>query len=240
MSKRIILILIALLVFAGILAGLLHGSDYNKRTVVRFNEPVMVAGVETVTLPPGEYVVRLMNHDHNRNIVQFFNAREDHLYATVLAIPSYRLDPQPQSEFGFWETPRGNPVALRSWFPNGDNNGQEFVYPKGLAARIAEQTGEPVLITSAQTEAELDTAPVEELTPAGEVRPFELAVAAPGPRPIPAFEPAPEPAPQVAAQVPREPVELTPTASPYFTIGLLGALAAAAGLTLRRIALRKS
>lgn len=233
MSRRMIWLLFALLLFAGILAGVLYGSEYDKRTVVRFNEPVIVAGVEVVTLDPGTYVVRLMNHDHNRNIVQFFNAREDHLYATVLAIPGYRLEAAPKTEFAFWETPRGNPIALRSWFPKGENTGQEFVYPKGLAARIAVETGQPVLVTGAETVAELDTAPVTAVTPAGQERPVEIARAAPAPAPeFVAAAPAPEPEPQA----PQAPVEVTPTASPYFTFGLLGALAAAAGVMLRRFA----
>jgi hypothetical protein len=229
MFRRIILLLAGLALFATFLAG----SEYDKRTVIRFNEPVIVAGVRTVTLEPGTYVVRLMNHDHNRNIVQFFNEREDHLYATVLAVPAYKVVPPPKTEFGFWETPRGNPIALRFWYPKGDNAGQEFVYPKGLAAKLAQDTGQTVLVTRAQTEAELETLPVTEVNPAGEERPFEIAMApaprpAPIPEPAPAAAPAPEPAPQA-------PAELPATASPFFTIGLLGALLTVAGFALRKV-----
>lgn len=228
MFRRIIWLLAGLALFAGLLAA----SKYDKRTVVRFNEPVIVAGVDTVTLDPGTYVVRLMNHDHNRNIVQFFNEREDHLYATVLAIPAYKPEPAPKTEFGFWETPTGNPVALRFWYPKGDSWGQEFVYPKGLAAKLAQETGQPVLLTRAQNEAELETAPVTEVNPAGEERPFEIAMA-PAPRPLPIPAPAAAPAPEPA---PQAPAELPPTASPIFTIGLLGLLLTVAGFALRRAA----
>jgi hypothetical protein len=215
-------------------AGALLADDYDKRTVVRFNQPVIVAGVETVTLQPGTYVVKLMRHDHNRNIVQFFNERGDHLYATVLAIPQFRLEPAPKSEFSFWETPAGNPIALRSWFPAGDQFGQEFVYPKGLAARIARQAGEPVLVTEAATEPELLTAPVEQVDQTGEERPVEVALAAPPPAPAPPpVTAAPEPEP---LQAPEPPAELPATASPYFAAALIGLLAAAAGIALRRAA----
>ena len=54
-----------------------------------------------VTLEPGQYVIRLMNHDHNRNIVQIFNEREDHLFTTVLAIPNYRLVPKDKHDVRF-------------------------------------------------------------------------------------------------------------------------------------------
>ncbi len=228
-----------------LMGAMLLASDYDKRTEVTLNQPVMVAGVPVVTLEPGQYVIRLMNHDHNRNIVQIFNAREDHLFTTVLAIPNYRLYPKDKTTFGFWETPRGNPVALRSWFFPGDRWGQEFVYPKGLAASIASDTGEPVLTSPAETVAELDTAPVTQVTKTGEEQPLEEAFTAPAPEPeAVATEPAPaatevalaEPAPEPEPA----PAELPATASPFYAIGLAGLLAAAAGLTMRRLAYRKS
>ena len=87
------------------LGGILLASDYDKRTIITFNEPVMIAGVPVVTLEPGQYVIKLVNHDHSRNIVQVFNEREDKLFTTVLAIPNYRLFPKDKTTFGFWETP---------------------------------------------------------------------------------------------------------------------------------------
>lgn len=35
-----------------LLGGILLASDYDKRTEVTFNEPVMIAGVPVVTLEP--------------------------------------------------------------------------------------------------------------------------------------------------------------------------------------------
>jgi len=237
MWRKKILFFGALVLFAGALMA----SDYDKRTVIKFNEPIMVAGVPVVTLAPGTYVVRLMNHDHNRNIVQFLNEREDHLYTTVLAFPKVRLDPASDTEFSFWETPTGNPPALRSWFSIGDRTGQEFVYPKGLAAKLAHDAGKPVLTTEAKNEAEMLTAPIGEVNAAGEERRIELAVAAPTPAPVPA--PAPTPAPQAVTAAPApapqraaEPAKLPATASPFFTIGLLGLLTLGAGIALKKVA----
>ena len=221
-----------------LLGGMLLASDYDKRTVITLNEPVMVAGVPVVTLEPGQYVIKLLNHDHSRNIVQIFNERENKLFTTVLAIPNYRLFPTNKTTFGFWETPRGNPIALRAWFAPGDNWGQEFVYPKDLAAKLARDTGETVLTTPAETIAEFETAPVAEVTKTGEEKPLEEAYTAPA-----AEAAAPEPAPAVtevaAAEPAAEPAALPATGSPFFAIGLVGFMAAAAGLTLRRLAYRK-
>lgn len=220
-----------------LLGGTLLASDYEKRTEIVFNEPVMIAGVPVVTLEPGKYVIRLMNHDHNRNIVQVFNEREDKLFTTVLAIPNYRLFPKDKTTFSFWETPRGNPTALRAWFSPGDHWGQEFVYPKGLAAAIARDTGEPVLTAPAETVAELEVAPVTEVTKTGEEQPLEEAYVAPAPE---AIAPEPEPAPVEVAAAEPAPEALPATGSPFYALGLGGLLTAAAGMTLRRFADRRS
>jgi hypothetical protein len=227
MRKALVAVGIALFASAAL------ADEYYKRTEVTLNEPVIVAGVPTVTLAPGKYVLRLMSHEHSRNIVQIYNERENKLFTTVLAIPNYKLEATDKTEFRFWETPKGNPIALRSWFPNGENYGQEFVYPKGLAAKIAAETGEPVLIAKAETVEELETAPITEVTKSGEEQPLEEAFTPPEPEPAPAVAeaaPAPEPEP--------EPEPLPPTASPFFAIGLFGAITAAAGAALRRLAVR--
>jgi hypothetical protein len=222
-----------------LLGGMLLADNYNRRTVVTFSEPVMVAGVPVVTLEPGTYVLKLAGSQNSRNIVEVFNEREDKLFTTVLAIPNFRVVRTGTSEFSFWETPRGNPPALKAWFYPGDHWGQEFVYPSGLAAKLARDTGETVLTTPAETIAEFETAPVAEVTKAGEEKPLEEAYIAP-PAEVAAAEPAPAVAEVAAAEPAPAPAELPATGSPFFAIGLVGLMAAAAGLTLHRLAYRKS
>src|SRR5581483_7860298 len=212
-----------------LMAGMLFGSEYEKKTIVQVNEPIMVAGVPVVTLEPGSYMFRLMNHDHNRNIVQIYNERGDKLYTTVLAIPNYRLFPKDNTTFSFWETPVGNPPALKSWFAPGDNWGQELVYPKGLAPIVASRAHEPVLSTPAETAAELETAPVTRATESGAEVPLEVEEAYVPPEPV-AAAPEPKPAPETAAAPAPEPEPLPATGSPYFAFGLAGLTALAAGL----------
>ena len=217
-----------------LLGGMLLADDYNRKTTVTFSEPVMVAGVPVVTLEPGTYVLKLVGSQNNRNIVQVFNERGNKLFTTVLAIANFRVVRTGKSQFTFWETPQGNPPALRAWFYPGDHWGQEFVYPKGLAAKLARDTGETVLTTPAETIAEFKTAPVAEVTKAGEEKPLEEAYIPP------AEAAATEPAPAVTKIAAAAPAELPATGSPFFAIGLIGLMAAAAGLTLRRLAYRKS
>jgi len=214
--------------FLLLFASVSRADEYSKRTVVTINEPVIVAGVRTVTLEPGNYVIKLMNHDHNRNIVLFYNEREDKLFATVLAINNYRLFPTEKTVLKYWETPSGNPPALRAWFPAGDRWGQEFVYPKGLATKIAREARANVLTAPVET-TEMTTAPVTEIEATGKEVPLEEAFIAPPEleRELVEAEPAPAAAP--------EPEQLPKTASPIFVYGLAGMLFAATGLAVRRL-----
>ena len=211
--------------------AVLSADDYNKRTVVTINEPVIVAGVKQVTLQPGVYVIKLLNSPSNRNIVLFYNEREDRLMATAMAINNYRLFPTDKTVLKFWETSGANPPALRAWFPPGDHWGQEFVYPRVVALRIATETGNKVLTAPAKTEEELVTAPVTEIESTGKEVPLEEAFVAP---PEPELANA-EPAPAAPAGEPQPAQPLPATASPIFAIGLLGLMTGLTGVMLRRL-----
>jgi hypothetical protein len=140
----------------------------NKKTIMTTNVPVKIPSANVV-LPAGTYVIKLLDSTSNRNIVQIFNDREDKLYATVLAIPNYRLQPSEKTQFTFWETPSGQPIALRSWFYPGDTSGVEFVYPRKMAARIARSTKQnvPTIYSESQKPEDLKKARVGVTTPEG-------------------------------------------------------------------------
>jgi hypothetical protein len=185
-------------------------DEWNKKTILTVNEPIQVPNQ---VLPPGTYVVKLLDSPSDRHIVQIFNADENHLFTTILAIPNYRIQPTGKTVFTFWETPPGQPKALRAWFYPGDNFGQEFAYPKTAAAQIAAVTHQSVPTTEATQAAELPKAEVTQTQPEPQPQ-QEVAQNTPPPQPeaVPAPEPAPVPAPQ----------ELPRTASPYPLIGLAG------------------
>lgn len=227
MWKRTLVALgcLALLSAAGLAA------PWNKKTVLTVNEPIQIPGT---VLQPGKYVIKLVDSLSDRHIVQIMNEEENRVITTVLAIPNYRLEPTGDTQFGWWETPAGNPRALRAWFYPGDNFGQEFAYPKGMSARIAEVAKAPVPTTEAKTAPEMKTGPVTVVAPSGQEKPF-VAEAAPPPPPRPAPEPPaaePAPAPEVAA-APQRPPALPETASPFAAIGLAGLALFSAGVALR-------
>lgn len=186
-----------------------RADEWNKRTIMTINEPIQVPNR---VLPPGKYVVKLLDSPSDRHIVQIFNADETHLITTILAMPNYRLEPTGKTVFTFWETPPGQPPALRAWFYPGDNFGQEFAYPKSMATQIAATAHAPVPTTEATQAEELPSAPVT-TTPAPPEQP-QQEVAQNAPPPPAPEQPAPAPAPP--------PQELPKTGSPYPLIGLAG------------------
>jgi len=203
------------LVFAAASLGLLwaagapsaRADEWDKRTILTVNESIQVPNK---VLPPGKYVIKLLDSPSDRHIVQIFNADETHLETTILAIPNYRLQPSGKTVFTFWETPPGQPKALRAWFYPGDNYGQEFAYPKSAATQIAAVSHAPVPTTEAQQPQEMPTAPITSTPPPPQE---EAQATPPPPPPAPAETPAP---------VQQAPQELPKTGSPYPLIGLAG------------------
>ena len=153
----------------------LKADEWNKKTVLTVTETIQLP--HTV-LQPGTYVFKLADSQSDRHIVQIFNADETHIIATILAIPNYRLRPTDKSVFRFWETPAGNPKAMRAWFYPGDNFGQEFAYPKMKSVELARTAGTSVptvLVEKETVDIEvLNTAPVVTVTETGEEKALVL------------------------------------------------------------------
>jgi hypothetical protein len=222
------------------LVPLAKADEWDKKTILTINETIQVPHA---TLQPGTYVFKLLNSTADRHIVQIFNKDENHLFATILAIPNYRLTPTGDSKFVFWETPAGQPPALRAWFYPGDNFGQEFAYPKNMSTQIAAATNTPVPTTEATTaeeykSAEINTTPaptpapqVAEAAPAPPPPPEPTPAAAPAPEPAP--QAAPEPAPQAAPEPAPAPQQLPQTASVAPLVGLIGVISLLAFAALR-------
>jgi hypothetical protein len=217
-------------------------DTWNKKTILTINEPIQVPGK---VLQPGKYVMRLLDSPSNRHIVQIFNEREDQLQTTILAIPNYRLQPTGKTEFQWWETPVGQPKALRAWFYPGDNFGQEFAYPKNAAVQIAQYTKQTVPTTYAEKESELATARVGTVDRAGtemelDRQTYSRAEKAPAPAEV--AQATPPPAPQATEQpMPQTQTRarrLPKTASPFPMIGLAGFFALGTSIALRAIAKR--
>ena len=126
--------------------------------MITFSGPVEIPGVHLAgwgVLPAGTYVFKILDSQSDRHIVQIFNKDETTVYATILAIPNYRLKATDKTVMTFRERPAGEPEALRAWFYPGRNWGEEFVYPKAKAIELAKATNTPVLFTAAEIPVEV-------------------------------------------------------------------------------------
>src|SRR5580700_6103711 len=141
---------------AALMAPTVRADGWDKKTLLTFSDSVQVPGA---TLPAGTYVFKLAESNADRYIVQIFNERESHIYATALVIPDIHLTPVDNTLVMFYESPVGQPRPVKAWFYPGDNIGREFVYPKHEAALIAAAGKETVpseqtygTVASAQTQ----------------------------------------------------------------------------------------
>src|SRR6202011_1744399 len=128
-------------------------DDWDRKTVITFSAPVEIPGVHLTgwgVLPAGTYVFKILDSQSDRHIVQIFSKDETTIYATILAIPNYRLKATDKTVITFRERPAGEPEAIRAWFYPGRNWGEEFVYPKAKAIELAKTTNTPVLFTAAE------------------------------------------------------------------------------------------
>jgi hypothetical protein len=125
-----------------------RADEWNKKTILTFSGPVQVPGA---TLPAGSYVFKLADIPGNRHVVQVFDKDEKKIYTTLLAVPNQRPEPSDKPVILFSERATGSPQAVRVWYYPGDTIGDEFVYPKSQAMRIAKDTHSRVLATNNDT-----------------------------------------------------------------------------------------
>jgi hypothetical protein len=226
-------------VMGAVVAPGAKADDWNRKTTITFSGPVEIPGVHLTgwgVLPAGTYVFKILDSQSDRHIVQIFNQEETMIYATILAIPNYRLKATDKTVITFTERPAGEPEALRAWFYPGRNWGEEFVYPKAKAIALAKASNTPVLFTpveiplevaepiksaDAPVVVELKRAPIMAIKPTGEE--LQLAEVV-----------TPPPAQVEVATAAAEPERVLPsTASPLPLLALVGLLAMGAFLALR-------
>src|ERR1039457_5196962 len=127
-----------------------RADEWNRKTKINFSGPVEIPGVHLqgwAVLPAGTYVFTILDSQSDRHVVQISSTDEKTVYATILAIPNYRLKETDKTVMTFREGPAGEPEALRAWFYPGRNWGEEFVYPRAQAIALAKETNVPVLFT---------------------------------------------------------------------------------------------
>jgi hypothetical protein len=214
-----------------------RADDWNRKTTVTFSAPVEIPGVHLAgwgVLPAGTYVFKILDSQQDRHIVQIFNKDESICYATILAIPNFRLKVTGKTVMTFKERAAGQPEALHAWFYPGHQWGEEFVYPKAKAVEIAKVAQTPVLFTPAEL-------PLEVTVPITQDAPFiaQLKTA-----PVMAYQSDGAEVQLAEVVTPPPPAEmqasLPKTGSEMPLIALCGLLALGAAFTLRSVVAVKS
>ena len=240
-----------------VLAPGANADTWNKKTIITFSGPVEIPGVHREgegILPAGTYVFKILDSQSNRHIVQIFDQAETKIFATILAIPNYRLKVTDKTVVTFFERPSGQPQALRAWFYPGRNSGEEFVYPKARAMELAKSSNMNVLFTSAELPIEvaqplqtadetgvgnIKRAPVMAVNPSGEEVQLALVVTPPPAEDVEVAAQAPvqtqAQAPATVAAAPPVEQTLPATASPLPLLAALGILALGGAFALRAL-----
>lgn len=204
------------LISAGIvLAPSAKADAWDKMTIVTFKVPVEIPGM---VLTPGTYVMKLLDEPADRDIVEFYNQDQSHLYKMVFGVHAYRVFPTSNPVITFEERANGAPRAIDKWFWPGSLQGEELIYRQPHLLQTAAVTPAPPVAAPAPPAPPAQAQAVP--APAPAPPPVIVAQAAP-----PAAEPAPAPAPVQ---------ELPKTASDLPLTALLGVFSIAAGAYLRK------
>src|SRR6476646_7969962 len=167
---RVVKALCCAVAITAFVAAAAHADDWNKKTILTFSGAVQIPGA---TLPAGSYVFKLADVPGNRHIVQVFDKDEHKIFTTMLAIPNERLEPSDKPVVLFSERASGSPQAVKVWYYPGERVGNEFVYPKSQAIRIAKETHQSVLAMNDDTSATSTASEVPSAMKTAEVGHFD-------------------------------------------------------------------
>ena len=207
-----------------------QADEFDMKTKLTFSAPVEIPGA---VLPAGTYVFKLLDPIAQQNVVQVLSGDEQKIYATVLAVPDYRLQPTDKTVISFEDRAPRAPQAIRAWFYPGNNYGEEFVYPKSEVKELSEQPAPapPQQMAAITKPAALPEAQAPKDEPATANQPSSQAAQSQAAQPPEGNTPQqPETSTQAATAK-----ELPKTASYLPLLGLTGALSLVGALTLRRL-----
>jgi hypothetical protein len=128
---------LAALVLALSLVPGTRADDWNKKTVVNFNQDVEIPGQ---ILPAGTYVFKLFPSRGDRSLVQVWTADEQYLIATLITIGDTYPNPSGDPYFVLDNTgvDEGYPPSIVSWFFAGSDEGRDFIYSGSSNTRIVD------------------------------------------------------------------------------------------------------
>jgi len=224
--KRTVLVAVSLAVVWALATLSAYGDDWDKATKITINQPFEVPGT---ILPAGTYIVKLVDLAGERHVVRFLSEDEKKVYATLIAIPDFRLEPTDTTSLTFYESEAGRVRPLHAWFYPGHQFGVEFAYPERRALEIATVAEEHVVaVKEPEFEPFFREEPLYEPS-VSELLEEPLFVVEPGGEGVEIAEVHPE----VTVEPSPEVTPLPKTATPFPLFALIGLLAAGAASSVR-------
>jgi hypothetical protein len=147
----------------------IQGDEWNLATKFSINHQFEVPGM--VLQPNTPYVIKLVDLQGNRNVVQIYNEDQTQMLTMFMGISSERFESTDETLFSFIETQPGFPLPMKEWFYPGRLRGLEFIYPKDQALKIAAHAKEPVLASDSTNLHDLASINVEAVGPVGSQAP---------------------------------------------------------------------
>ena len=128
MSVRRIVHTLCSIVVLGVLATSTTGAFTTARRTTNFTFKAAVA-LPGVTLPAGSYVFEVLNPDSSADLIRVMNPQRNKTYTMQFT----RFVHRPQwgdlkSTITLGEAKSGTPQPIKTWFPEGETTGREFIY----------------------------------------------------------------------------------------------------------------
>ena len=134
--------LVSTLLAASLLAaGSAYAQNSDASQKVNLSEKLKIPGA---TLKPGDYTFSLEDRLQDRAIVRI-TSQDQSKHFLVLSVPSSKLAQPGSDGLIRFTTANGKDQVLRGWACSSCTPGLEFVYPKAEAAKLTDETAEPVL-----------------------------------------------------------------------------------------------
>lgn len=147
-SVRVIRTILGLGLGVALFASAAQAQPEDKRTYFTFSGPIALPGV---TLPAGRYLFRIVDTTTSRKVIQVLDENQKKPFTMANTIPDQRRDPPKDATVAFYESARGTPAAVKSWWYPGETIGYQFIYPRAQARQIAKNTGQSVLTTKTES-----------------------------------------------------------------------------------------
>lgn len=126
LARKVLYSLCAATLLMVLATSSIGAMNANRTTYFTFSKAVQLPGV---TLPAGTYIFEVVNPNTSSDVVRVQSRDRSKLYLLQITLKVERPRTRglkPAIVLG--EQPAGNPPAVKSWFPQDETIGRQFIY----------------------------------------------------------------------------------------------------------------